>query len=75
MFFPFVLVWVKKRKNPRLTGNRGFLKIVLLNQNFVPTMPKGRESRWQMAIQPLTGTCFISFTNVVFTFFVLNHAQ
>lgn len=31
-------------------------------------MPKGRESRWQMAIQPLTGACFSIFANVVFIF-------
>jgi len=29
-------------------------------------MPKGRESRWQMVIQPLTGACFIVLANVVF---------
>jgi hypothetical protein len=26
--FPFILVLVQKAENPRLTGNRGFLKIV-----------------------------------------------
>jgi hypothetical protein len=31
-------------------------------------MHKRRESRWQMAIQPLTGACFSIVANVVFIF-------
>jgi len=57
---------VKKQKTRDCLGNRGFLKIIFLNQNFIPTMPKRRESRWQMAIQPLTGACFVIVANVVF---------
>ncbi len=44
-----------KTKNPRLTGNRGFLKSVSVGSAFHSTMPERRDSRWQMAIQPLTG--------------------
>jgi hypothetical protein len=62
-----------KAKNPRLTGNRGFFKNrSSLYQNFIPTMPKRRESRCQMAVQPITGACFIPLVSIVFMF---NRAQ
>jgi hypothetical protein len=62
------LVWVKKAKNPRLTGNRGFLKNILLNQNFTPTTPKRRQTRVQMDMRPLVCACFSVGANVLFIF-------
>jgi hypothetical protein len=66
--FSFRLVWVKKAKNPRLTGNRGFLKNILLNQNFTPTTPKRRQTRVQMDMRPLVCACFSVGANVLFIF-------
>jgi hypothetical protein len=61
------MVLGQKAKNPRLTGNRGFFKNLLFVQNFNPTMPKRREPRCQLAMQPMIGVCFSIFVvNVVF---------
>ncbi|HUZ07892.1 MAG TPA: hypothetical protein VMV89_10450 [Candidatus Paceibacterota bacterium] len=59
----------KKAKNPRLTGNRGFFEILLLNQKFVPTMPGRQPTRVPMDICPLACACFSMVANVVFIFF------
>jgi hypothetical protein len=61
------MVLGQKAKNPRLAGNRGFFKNLLFVQNLNPTMPKRREPRCQLAMQPLTGACFnILIGNVIF---------
>jgi len=63
------MVLGQKAKNPRLTGNRGFFKKFLFVQNLNLTMPKRRESRCQLAMQPMTGVCFSIFiVNLVFMF-------
>jgi hypothetical protein len=58
----------QKAKTPRLTGNRGVLKILFLNQKFVSTMPKRQPTRVQMDIYPLDCACFSVGANVVFIF-------
>jgi len=62
-----VFLWLSvKAKTRDCLGSRGLEKFVelRLNQNFLPTTPKGREPRCQMAEWPLTGAgVFISLVN------------
>jgi hypothetical protein len=59
-----LLFVVKKAKNPRLTGNRGFLVNLSVHHRFTPAMPKERDCCVSIAIQPLTGA-YISLTIVL----------
>jgi len=61
----FFLSFGQKSENPRLSWQSRVFENSL-NQEFIPTTPKRRESRWQMAFQPFIGACCISLTNVAF---------
>jgi hypothetical protein len=58
MFISFLGLGVKSEKPAIDWQSRVFPKSLFWYQNFIPTMPKARTSRCQMAIQPFTGACF-----------------
>jgi hypothetical protein len=60
------MVLGQKAKNPRLTGNRGFLKIVC-RLEFQSHDAQNTGAALPVVMQPMTGACFSIFVaNVVF---------
>jgi hypothetical protein len=70
LFIVFLSFWFGlKNKKPAIDWQSRAFESLVLNQSFVPTMPKRRQSRIQMDRRPLTCACFGVGANVVFMFF------
>ena len=52
-------------KNPRLTGNRGFLEICCRVYKIPPTMPWQRDTRWHLDVCPMARIPLSQVLNVV----------